>query len=286
MNAVTETVVPSPSGARLHTEIHGPDDTARPTIVLVHGWTCQIRFWEPVLRLLTPGHRVVLYDQRGHGRTPATPGACSTEALADDLCAVLAATVPPTRRPAVVCGHSMGAMAILAAADRPELRERAGAALLCSTGADRLDPARGAPLRPRTLRLHALRAMLRTRLPYGPVTPLSRRIVRYITLGPDADPGLADWTTRLVYACPRRPRAEWARVLMSLDVSGRLPALALPTTIIHGTADRLTPLPHAHHLARRLPSRPELIELAGVGHMTPLEAPERVAEALRKLVRR
>ena len=42
----TMTVV-STGGARLHTEIHGPDGA--PTVVLVHGWTCRIAFWHPVL---------------------------------------------------------------------------------------------------------------------------------------------------------------------------------------------------------------------------------------------
>jgi pimeloyl-ACP methyl ester carboxylesterase len=278
MNAVNAMTIASTAGARLHAEIHGRADG--PTIVLVHGWTCQIRFWEPVLRLLRPDHRVVLYDQRGHGRTPATPGACSAAALADDLCAVLAAAVPPGR-PAVVCGHSMGAMTIVAAADRPELHERAAALLLCSTGVDDLDIP--AP----TLRLRVLRAMLRTRLPYGPVTPLSRRIVRYITLGQGtaaaADPVLVDFTTRLVYACPRRVRAEWVRVVTGFDLSDRLPLLTQPVTILHGTADRLTPLAHAPRMARRLPGAPELIELPGAGHMTPLEHPERIAKTLRKL---
>jgi pimeloyl-ACP methyl ester carboxylesterase len=54
-------------------------------------------------------------------------------------------------------------------------------------------------------------------------------------------------------------------------------------TIVHGTADRLIPIRHAHRIARRLPSPPELIELPGAGHMTPLEDPGRVAEVLRKL---
>ncbi|MEO3750430.1 alpha/beta hydrolase [Streptomyces sp. B6B3] len=280
---VRELTVVSTGGARLHTRIHGPDGA--PTVVLVHGWTCQARFWNPVLRLLLPDHRVVVYDQRGHGRSPATPGSCCADALADDLCAVLAASVPAGER-AVVGGHSMGAMSVVAAAGRPELAERAAAGLLCSTGVDRLDGESVVlPLRPGPWRGRAQRLLLRNPLPYGPVTPLFRRIVRHVTLGPGADPALLLWTSRMVRDCPPGARAEWGRVLATLDLAERLPRLDLPVTVLHGSADRLTPPVHARRLAQRLPRCAGLIELQNLGHMTPLEDPAAVAEALRGLVR-
>ncbi len=280
---VRELTVVSTGGARLHTEVHGPDGA--PTVVLVHGWTCQTRFWNPVRHLLLPDHRVVVYDQRGHGRSPATPGSCCADALADDLCAVLAATIPPDER-AVVGGHSMGAMSVVAAAGRPELAALAAAALLCSTGTDRLDgESTVLPLRPGAWRGRAQRLLLRNPLPYGPVTPLFQRIVRHITLGPGADPGLLAWTSRMVRACPPASRAEWGRVLARLDLAERVPRLDLPVTVIQGSADRLTPPVHARRIARRLPRCAGLVELDGIGHMTPLEAPKAVADALRGLVR-
>lgn len=279
-----EMTVVSTGGARIHTEIHGPAQ-GHPTVVLAHGWTCNVTFWEPVLARLAEDHRLVLYDQRGHGRTPPTPGCCSTEALADDLCAVLAATVPPGER-AVVCGHSMGGMTIMAAAGRPELRERAAAVLLCSTGADRLvGDSTVLRLRAGGFRSALQRRWMRTRLPYGPVTPLSQRIVAAITLGPAgrADAELRAWTARLVQACPPRARAEWGGVLAGLDVAARLPLLDMPVTVLHGTADRLTPFGHARRLMRRLPEGAVLRELVGVGHMTPLEEPGAVADTVRSL---
>ncbi|MGP4112172.1 alpha/beta fold hydrolase [Streptomyces sp. 4N509B] len=290
--------VTSRDGTPLHVEVHevheargvhgarradGPPDA--PTVVLVHGWTCQVRFWYPLLPRLTGDHRVVLYDQRGHGRTPATPGRCTAETLADDLCAVLAATTPPSGgeggRRTVVVGHSMGAMAVVAAAARPELRERADAVVLCSTTTDR--PADHPAAR-------SWRAVLRRRamglpLPFRPVTPLTRRLVHRVLLAPDADPELVGWTARLVSACPPGVRAEWGRMLAGLDVLDHLPHLTLPVTLVHGTVDRLTPPRHAHRTAGRLPRPPELVELPGIGHMTPLEAPDAVVAAIRAQTR-
>ncbi|ONK13731.1 alpha/beta hydrolase [Streptomyces sp. MP131-18] len=281
--APDERTVVSTGGARLHTEVHGPDGA--PTVVLVHGWTCNVTFWRPLIRLLAPDHRVVAYDQRGHGRTPATPGSCSADSLADDLCAVLEATVEPGTK-TVLAGHSMGAMTVVAAAGRPALRDRAAAALLCSTGIDRLaGESTVIPLRPGRLRLRGQHLFLTTRLPYGPVNALAERLVHYITMGRAATAAQRAEITRMVHACPRGPRAEWGRVLAGLDLSARIDALTLPVVLVQGTADRLTPLVHAHRLAARLPSPAGFHRLDGIGHMTPYEATEVIAERLRALTK-
>ncbi|MGP4113823.1 alpha/beta fold hydrolase [Streptomyces sp. 4N509B] len=281
----TRTVV-STGGARLHTEIHGPSGAEVPTVVLAHGWTCNTTFWRPVLDLLAVDHRVVVYDQRGHGRSPAAPGTYTPEALADDLCAVLRATLAPGQR-AVLGGHSMGAMTIVAAAGRPELREHAAAALLCSTGTDRLtDESTVVPLRPGRARRRAQRLFLTTRLPYGPVTPLARRVVAYVTMGPGASPAQRAEIARIVHACPRRPRAGWGRMMAGLDVTERLARLELPVAVVHGGADRLTPAVHAHRLVARLPDPVGLTLLPAVGHMTPHEATDTVVGTLRELTSR
>ena len=69
--AARELSVTSADGARLHVETHGEETD--PAVVLIHGWTCSTRFWGAVIRELTAsGHRVITYDQRGHGRSPGT----------------------------------------------------------------------------------------------------------------------------------------------------------------------------------------------------------------------
>ncbi|WP_062216525.1 alpha/beta fold hydrolase [Streptomyces sp. NBRC 109706] len=281
---VRRPTVVSTGGARPYTEIHGPEDG--PTVVLVHGWVCRTTFWHPVLRpLVATGHRVVLYDQRGHGNSPATPGSCSPEALADDLCAVLAATLDEGRR-AVLVGHSMGAMTIVAAADRPELRAHAAAALLCSTGMDRLaDESTVLPLRPGRRRRRGQRAFLRTTLGYGPVTALSRRLIHHITMGPAATRAQCDAVARMARACPRHARGEWGAVLAELDLADRIGRLDIPVALLQGESDRLTPAVHAHRIHARL-SRPDgFVRLPGIGHMTPIEATDTVVETATRLAK-
>jgi len=275
----------SADGAVLHVEEYGPADG--PAVVLAHGWTCSTVFWAPVVRVLTAdGHRVVVYDQRGHGRSaPADTSAYSTDSLADDLCAVLDAVLAPGER-AVVGGHSMGAMTLMAAAGRARLAECAAAALLCNTGSSRLvHESRVLPLPAGRLRTFLHRRMLGTGAPLGPVTPLSRRLVRYGTMGAASTPEQVEACARLVHACPRRVRAAWSHVLDALDVEANLARLTVPTAVLSGGADRLTPPVHGRRIAAALPHCTGLTELPGRGHMAPVEEPDAVAGVLAALVR-
>ncbi|MFF4587774.1 alpha/beta fold hydrolase [Streptomyces sp. NPDC001388] len=279
--AVRELTAVSADGARLHVEVHGPKDA--PPVVLAHGWTCSTAFWAAQIRDLSADHRVIAYDQRGHGRTPASP-VCSTDALADDLEAVLEATLAPGEK-AVIAGHSMGGMTVLAAAARPKVREHAAAVLLCSTGASRLvAESTVVPLRPGRLRTWLTRHVLGSRAPLGPVTPVAKRILKYATMGAGSAPHLVETCARIVHACPRRVRHAWSQVLSLLDLDHAVRELTVPTAVLVGTADRLTPPVHAHRIAAALPRCLGVTELPGLGHMTPVEAPGLVSGRIRELV--
>lgn len=290
----------SADGARVHVEEYGRADA--PAVVLSHGWTCSTRFWDAQIRDLAADHRVIAYDQRGHGASPVpalVPGSVpapstipelgaagrgySTEALADDLEAVLVATLGPGER-AVLAGHSMGGMTIMAAARRPLFRQHAAAALLCSTGPARLTAeARVVPLGPGGLRTRLTAAVLGAKAPLGPVTPVSRRILKYATMGPATMPERVDACARIVHACPRGARYGWSQVLAGLDLDAEIRELRLPVAVLVGTADRLTPPVHSRAMATALPHCAGLTELPGMGHMTPVEAPEAVTAQIREL---
>ncbi|MFF3938915.1 alpha/beta fold hydrolase [Streptomyces phaeofaciens] len=281
MSAHRELTAVSADGTPVHVEVHGPDSA--PAVVLAHGWTCSTAFWAAQIRDLAADHRVIAYDQRGHGRTPPSP-VCSTDALADDLEAVLAATLAPGER-AVIAGHSMGGMTVLAAAGRDRFREHAAAVLLCSTGASRLvAESTVVPLRPGRLRTWLTRHILGSRAPLGPVTPVAKRILKYATMGAGSAPHLVDSCARIVHACPRRVRHAWSEVLNLLDLDHGVRELRVPTAVIVGSGDRLTPPVHARRIAAALPDCLGVTELPGLGHMTPVEAPELVSGRIRALV--
>ncbi|MCD9875611.1 alpha/beta fold hydrolase [Streptomyces guryensis] len=278
---VRELVAVSADGARLHVEVYGPEKA--PAVILAHGWTCSTAFWAAQIRDLAADHRVIAYDQRGHGRSPASP-ACSPDALADDLEAVLEATLAPGEK-AVIAGHSMGGMTVMAAATRKSFREHTAAVLLCSTGSSRLvAESTVVPLGPGRLRTWLTKHILGARAPLGPVTPVARRILKYGTMGPASAPHMVEACARIVHACPRKVRYAWSQVLALLDLDHGVRELRVPTAVVVGTADRLTPPVQARALVAALPNCVGSTELPGLGHMTPVEAPELVTGRIRELV--
>lgn len=278
-------VVVSADGSKIQVEVYGADD--RPAVVLSHGWTCSIRFWAAQITDLAVDHRVIVYDQRGHGRTPPPADGgfgYSTDALADDLEAVLSATLKDGEK-AVVAGHSMGGMTIMAAARRPAFRKHVAAALLCSTGCSLLvTESLIVPLRSGRMRTWLTRKLLGSPAPLGPVTALSKRILRYGTMGPGATAEQIAECARIVHACPRPARVAWSRVLDELDLEADVRELTVPTAIIVGSADRLTPPVHARTIEAGLPRSAGLTEVPGTGHMSPVEEPELVTARIRELV--
>ncbi|MFD9500392.1 alpha/beta fold hydrolase [Streptomyces sp. NPDC060035] len=280
---VRELTAVSVDGARIHVELHGPDGA--PAVVLAHGWTCNTHFWAAQVRDLAADHRVVVYDQRGHGRTPEVGAdGYGTQALADDLEAVLRATLAPGQK-AVLAGHSMGGMTLMAAAGRDAVREHGAAVLLCSTGSSRLTAeSLVLPMRAGALRTRLTEKVLGARAPLGPVTGISRAILKYATMGRGSAPERVDACARIVHACPRKARVAWGHVLAELDLESGVRELRLPTAVIAGAEDRLTPPVHARAIEAALPQSLGLTELTGMGHMTPVEAPEVVTAKIRELV--
>ncbi|MFI1732103.1 alpha/beta fold hydrolase [Streptomyces acidicola] len=278
---VREVTAVSADGARLHVEVHGPEDA--PAVVLAHGWTCSTAFWAAQIRDLAVDHRVIAYDQRGHGRTPAATD-CSTDTLADDLEAVLTVTLAPGER-ALVAGHSMGGMTVMASSARPAFQEHVSAALLLSTGSSNLvAESLVVPIRPGRLRTWLTRKLLGFRFPLGPVTPVAKAVLKYGTMGAGASPLMVEACARIAHACPSRVRYTWAHVLDLLDLDDGVRELRVPTAVVVGTSDRLTPPVHSRAMAAALPECVGLTELTGVGHMTPVEAPELVCSRIRELV--
>ena len=277
----------SADGTPLHAEIHGPDHG--PTVVLAHGWMCTSAVWHRQVRALDEDFRVVTYDQRGHGRTPpASHGDYSSDALAADLAAVLDQAVPHGEK-VIVAGHSMGAMAVVAWAHthRQEAVRRLAGAALINAGFEQL--VRRSTIMPLPAVLAPMRTTIgkrilgvRLRLP-SRSNPVLSRLIRTIALGPAASPADLALCTQMFLGCPTPARAALGATLATLDLAHALPALTVPTIVIAGRHDRLTPPVHAREAASVLPDA-TLVELSGVGHMIPIEAPAEVTHHLRQLV--
>jgi pimeloyl-ACP methyl ester carboxylesterase len=277
----------SADGTALHVEVFGPEDGA--TVVLAHGWTEALQYWVYVIRAMSKGgFRVVAYDQSGHGSSePAHGGDYAIDRFGEDLEAVLSTCVPDGQL-AVVAGHSLGAMSIAAWAEHHDVQRRARAAALLSTGVGDLIAEHlllPLPSIANTVnRAISLYGFLGNRAPLPRFsTPLSYAAVRYIAFGRHASPAQIAFFERMLVTCPPDVRAKIGIAMSEMDLHEAVPRLTVPTTVLVGADDRLTPPSHARRIAENLPQLDKLIVLPETGHMTPLERPEEVTAALVEL---
>lgn len=255
-------------GAELALHVAGPE--AGPVVVLVHCWTGAKELWSPVARRLVHlGHRVVLYDQRGHGASTWGGGLPDVDHLGDDLATVLAHV---DARDVVVAGHSMGGMSIQAYVGRhpADAAARLSGAVLVATAARTFGRELPAALAERVLG-DVAPAWTRT----GRIgTSLARR-----SLGAGAHPAHAVAVRDLLHATPGPVRVGCLLAMARMDLGPGLAATQVPATVLVGTRDLLTPPRSARALAAAWPGA-ELTVLPGAGHMLPVERPDEIVEAV------
>jgi pimeloyl-ACP methyl ester carboxylesterase len=279
--------VRSADGTALHVEVFGPEDAD--TVVLAHGWTEALRFWIFVIRgLQDQGLRVVAYDLRGHGDSAPASSDYAIPRFGEDLEAVLAACVPEGRR-AVVAGHSLGAMSIASWAEEHDVERRVRAAALLNTGVSDLItenlllPLPGiARALNQTIAVHGFLGSAAPLPRFS--TPVSSAAIRYIAFGRDATAAQVAFFERMLVTCPPDVRANVGIAMSDMDLHHALPRLTVPTIVIAGAEDRLTPPSHARRIAEMLPNLRRLTVLENTGHMAPLERPNVVIDALAELV--
>jgi pimeloyl-ACP methyl ester carboxylesterase len=289
------TRVESFDGTRLYVDIVGADDA--PTLVMAHGYAMSHRAWHFQRRELASDFRVVTYDQRGHGASEqAVSGDYSISAFGRDLSAVIEAVSP--REPVLLVGHSMGGMTVLSYVDLyPEwVHDRvAGAVLISTSGSDVVTGGivtagravlGGVANRVTRQTFSALgRRSGRADLIYSGSNDLSYMLTKVVGLGPDASPAHVAFTEQLLLDCPNTVKAAIGPMFTSLDLREAAPLLKAPALVIVGEKDKLTPPRQAHRLVQLLPDA-ELVELAGIGHMAPVEAHGEVNALIRAFATR
>lgn len=278
-------VVATADGTLLHVETSLDLDEYQgdEVVVLVHGWTCSTRFWNPQMNHLAGDRPFIAFDHRGHGLSEMGKAKVTVEMLGQDLEAVLAAVLPEGKR-AVLVGHSMGGMAILSwAAQFPSaVTERAASAILVSTTPREvvqqqlLTPA-NLPAYTRMVRPLVARAFVSTPMPL-PANKLTSRLTHYMAFGPETRAAHVDFGDEMISRGSPKSRAAWGSALYRLNVVAGLEALSIPTAVVVGSEDLLTPPVHADFMAEALDRNGVLLEYVtypGAGHMVPIErAPE------------
>ncbi|GEA89482.1 alpha/beta fold hydrolase [Cellulomonas cellasea] len=242
-------------------------------VVLLHAFPFDARMWDEVAAALPADRPVLALDLPGHGAAAGlTPAEPSLEAVADAVAASLS-EVGVAR--AVVAGLSMGGYVALALVERhPGLV--AGLGLLDTRATADPDEARANRLR--------VAAAVEASSTVDEVRPMARAVLGATTLAgrPDVVDRVATWVGE-------QPPAgvAWSQRAMAArpERGAALAAFAGPVLVLVGDEDTVTPLADAERLRAAAPHA-ELVVVPGAGHLSAVEQPALVAEALERLARR
>jgi pimeloyl-ACP methyl ester carboxylesterase len=234
----------------------GARSRGRPPLLLIHGAAGSRLFWPSAIRRLE-GVEVYALDLPGHG---ASGG--EAQPTIEGYVSSVAKWIEAAGLSRVVCaGHSMGGAIALALALRsPDAL--AGLILVGTTAALRVNPV-----------LLQLSDSLAT---YRKAVEL---IVEW-SFGSQAPPRLLELAGRRMGDVPARVLHADLEACSRFDVASQIPSIALPSLVICGSEDRMTPPKLSQALGGALP-RSELRLVEGAGHMVMLEQPEGVAASIR-----
>jgi pimeloyl-ACP methyl ester carboxylesterase/class 3 adenylate cyclase len=230
-------------------------------LVFVPGYVTHLELhWKmltfrPFLERLSSFCRLIRFDKRGTGMSDPVSGAPPLETRMDDVRAVMDAV---GSRRAAFYGLSEGAaMAILFAATYPE---RTAALIVRSAFPRRL----WAPDYPwgRTEEEYQ-REVERDLRVFGP-REQAREAIR--ALGTFSDEETELFLEMLRYGASPGTLGALHRMNKEIDIRHVLPAVRVPTLVLHGSEDKIVPLEVARYTASHIPAA-RLVELPGVGHL-------------------
>lgn len=224
-----------------------------PTILLIHGSGMSARYWMEQLRGLAVGARIVALDLPGHG---GSHDRCATSV--EDYGRITADFVDALgARPVIAVGHSLGgAVALALTAHRPA-------------------NVRGLVLLSTCARLPAIQEPAHLLLPFLPA--MLRKLIFFATaknllFSPGASRRAIGLGMQELRGCRAETIANDVAIARTMDVSELARRVRVPTLVLCGARDRLTPPALSEELHRLITgSRLAVVERAG--HMVLVEAP-------------
>jgi 3-oxoadipate enol-lactonase len=239
--------------------VDGPEDA--PVVVLANSLGAARGMWDPQVPPLAERYRVVTYDMRGHGTSPAPAGPYTLDDLVDDLVALLDRLGAGR---AHLAGVSLGGMVGLRLAAREPGRVHR-LAVLCTSAKTEPQPFLD---RARTVR-------------EGGTAPLAPAIAaRWLTPGYAAEhPDLVARLEAMIAGCDDEGYAACAEVVAGIDLREDLGRIAAPTLVISGAEDQALPPAHQQAIAEGVAGA-ELLTVHPGAHLVNLERTLEVTGAL------
>jgi 3-oxoadipate enol-lactonase len=239
-----------------------------PPILLLHGYPFNRSMWREQVSFLGADYRVIIPDLRGHGETSATPEAVTIAKMARDVAALLDEL---EIKRVVLGGLSMGGYVALAFYRRFGLR-RVRALVLADTRsqADTPEARHNREEQAEKILKHGMSSI---------VDDFLRKVLTPATLS--QKPEIVERVRKMVVTTKREgAAAALSAMAVRPDQTDFLPEITVPTLIIVGSEDQLTPPVDAEMMRSKIPgSRLEIIE--GASHLSNLERPAKFSSALK-----
>ena len=239
-------------------------------VVLLHAFPMSSAMWEPQLEALK-AFRAILPDFRGFGATPLS-APWFVEHAVDDLFETLASIGVEK---AVFVGLSMGGYVALRAVEKNPARVKALA--LCDTRAE-ADGNEAKIKRAASVNFVRTRGVASFLEPFlndalAPKTKMEKpKVVEFLK-------------NVAVKASDAAVMAAMAALASRGDMTGALPGIKVPTAVLVGSQDKITPLPLAEAMRARIPGA-ELHIVPDAGHLSSAENPEAFNERLVSFLKR
>ena len=244
------------------------DNGPGPVVVLLHGFPLDRSMWRYQVETVGSMYRVITPDLRGHGETAAPEGIYPIEDMAGDVIDTLDAL--RITEPIVLGGLSMGGYVALALAVRHPKRLRALMLMDTKAEADTPDAAAQREVQARQVEasgdVGAVASAMLPRL-FAPAT---------LELRPEV---VATVDERMRRASPLGLAGALRGMAGRPDRTGDLGRITMPTLVLGGTADAITPPAGMRRLAESLPNA-RYVEVPDAGHLAPLENPAVVNRAI------
>lgn len=251
---------------RLRYMVQGPQDggPTRLTFVLSHALGCNLSMWDALAADLAQHARVVRYDQRGHGGSDASAGPYTMAELADDAARLMDELALGQ---VVWIGLSMGGMVGQELALRHPAKVRA-LVLANTTSGYPAEARAGWAQRIAGIEQGGLEGIV------------DGALQRWFHPGFHAEQPqtVAHWRAQ-VLRCDAAAYVACCHAIASVDTTGRLPGIAVPTLVIAGALDQGTPPDMARTIAQAIPGA-RLVVLRDASHLSVLEQPVAFREAL------
>jgi pimeloyl-ACP methyl ester carboxylesterase len=248
-------------GAELVVEVRGDGVP----VLFVHGFPLDRAMWRHQLAVLTRCRRIAP-DLRGAGASSAPADGYSMGRYADDLVAVLDALEVPR---AVVCGLSMGGYVAFELVRR--YPDRLAGLVLCDTRAES-DTEEG----------RRSRDELATLAEHEGAAAVAERMLPKM-LAPTTVAEQPELVAEVRAMMQRAPVAGLVGALRAMrerpDSTPVLPAIRVPTLVIVGEEDQVTPPAGVERMAAAIPGA-RVARIPAAGHLAPLEQPIPTSSAL------